>query len=101
MLIKHSSVCPLNKFDIAALLALVPSHLRGEFNPGPHHEVKEIRQGVVWLHCIDGKGDLINVSKEHLAQVFTLTLMLEYCSTNVNVASTSSTDVTSPHESDH
>ena len=101
MLTEHSSVHPLNKFDIAMSLALVPSPLHSEFNPGSHHEVKEIRRGVVWLHHIDGKDDLIKVSKEHLTQVFTLTLMLEYCSTNVNVASTLSTNVTSLHKLDH
>ena len=79
-------------------LALVPSPLRGEIDPGPCREAKEIRRGVVWLHHIVGKGDLKKVSKGHLIHVLQL---LEYFSTYVNVASTSSTNVTSLHKLDH
>ena len=63
MLIEHSSLRPLDEFDIPASFGLVPFPFHGEFDPGPRREAKELERGVMWLHGVDGKCNLIKVSK--------------------------------------
>jgi hypothetical protein len=93
---------PLNEFDISASLGLVLFPLQGEFDPGPRREAKVIMQGVVWLHRVDGKCDLMKfVKRTPCPIIYTLTILLESFSMKVTVISTLSTADTSPHNSDH